>query len=162
MQPDQLADAVARVINAAIAPVVERVKSLEQARDAAVAAEATLRERVAVVEVKPLIPGPSGTDGKDGADGRDGFDLKAFHVALEPDMRTLHFTFGDGEQTKEARVKVPWLLDRGVYQNAQPYEPGDMVSWDGSGWVAREETAARPGASGPAWRLFFKRWQDRR
>jgi hypothetical protein len=162
MTPEQLAEIVARVMKASLAPVVARVASLETTSEKVVAAESALRERVAVVEVKPLIQGPSGTDGKDGADGRDGFDLKAFHVALEPDMRTLHFTFGDGEQTKEARVKVPWLLDRGVYQNAQPYEPGDMVSWDGSGWVAREETAARPGASGPAWRLFFKRWQDRR
>ncbi len=162
MTPEQLAEIVARVMKASLAPVVARVASLETTSEKVVAAESALRERVAVVEVKPLIQGPSGTDGKDGADGRDGFDLKAFHVALEPDMRTLHFTFGDGEQTKEARVKVPWLLDRGVYQNAQPYEPGDMVSWDGSGWVAREETAARPGSSGPAWRLFFKRWQDRR
>jgi hypothetical protein len=161
MTPEELAEVVARVL----APLVTRVKALEQTREAAFVETAALRERLAVVEVKPLIPGPPGHDGTNGADGmqgRDGFDLKAFNVCLEADRRTLLFTFGDGDHAKEARVKVPWLLDQGVYHETKAYERGDMVSWDGAGWVAREDTATRPGASGLAWRMFFKRWDGKR
>jgi hypothetical protein len=179
MQPDALTALLEGVITEALAPIADRLGKLETqiatlelkdgmstAAAAAIVGEvatirheaAAIRERVAVVEVKALIPGPPG---KDGADGRDGFDLKAFDVALDPeDLRTLRFTFGDGEHTKEARIRAPWFLDRGVYRDGTAYESGDVVSWDGSAWVAREATTARPGSAGSAWRLCVKRGRD--
>jgi hypothetical protein len=77
----------------------------------------TLRERVAVVEVRPPVPGPPGPAGKDGEPGRDGKDGTA------------------------------GLEFEGVYQEGQTYEKGQMATWAGSMWHANETTTARPGES---------------
>ena len=78
MQPEAVADAVVLAFQTALAPVLARLSALEaRVGDVAEIAKdvGPLRERVAAVEVKPLLPGPAGADGangKDGADGKDG------------------------------------------------------------------------------------------
>lgn len=78
---------------------------------------AALRERVAVVEVRPPVPGPPGADGapgKDGANGQDG---------------------------------SPGLSFEGVYQEGQSYIKGQIATWAGSCWHANTETTSKPGES---------------
>lgn len=48
-----------------------------------------------------------------------------------------------------------------IHQTGRQYEMGDVVTQDGSMWVAIRDTAAAPGKS-PDWRLAVKRGQDGR
>jgi integrin beta 3 len=61
---------------------------------------------------------------------------------------------------------TPSLLDRGVFKSsddglAPSYGRGDVVTWDGSMWIAQRDTSEKPGAS-DAWRLSVKRGRDGR
>lgn len=77
----------------------------------------SLRERVAVVEVRPPVPGPPGEPGPPGKDGLDGKDGSA------------------------------GLSFEGVYQEGQTYEKGMLATWAGSSWHCNESTASKPGES---------------
>lgn len=89
-----------------------------------------LRERVAVVEVRPPVPGPPGEPGpagKDGADGKDG---------------------------------TPGLSFEGVYQDGKSYDFGQLVTFGGSSWHCNEATTTKPGDGSKAWTLMVKRGRD--
>jgi hypothetical protein len=171
-QVDALADLVEQVIRTALQPVMARIMALEfkssmsDAADGALVTEIKalrdaaggLRERVAVFEAATPVPGPAGPAGRDGVDGMSVEDLA---VNLEADGRTMTLAFQrNGVAVKTASVKVPWLMDRGVYREGTAYDRGDVVSWDGSAWACQEETTARPGSTGSAWRLCVKRGRD--
>lgn len=98
----------------AVAGLVEKVERAvaELSKDVG-----ALRERVAVVEVRPPVPGPQGEPGPPGRDGIDGKD------------------------------GVAGLSFEGVYQDGQSYEKGHLVTWAGSSWHCNEPTSSRPGES---------------
>lgn len=93
----------------------------------------TLRERVAVLEVRPSLPGPPGEPGPAGKDGTNGLDGK------------------DG---------TAGLSFEGVYQEGKSYEFGHLVTWGGSSWHCNESTTTKPGDGSKAWTLMVKRGRD--
>lgn len=79
-----------------------------------------LRERVAVLETRPLLPGPAGDPGPPGKDGFDGKD------------------------------GAPGLAFKGVYHDDQPYAPGEIVRWGGSTYhCVKATTGVKPDATPP-------------
>jgi hypothetical protein len=91
-----------------------------------------LRERVAVVETRPPVPGPAGKDGEPGPPGKDGAD------------------------------GTPGLVYRGVFLEGQCYEVGHLVTWAGATWHCNEPTLTKPGDGSKAWTLMVKRGRDGR
>ena len=89
-----------------------------------------LRERVAVLETRPLLPGPPGQDGAPGPAGTDG------------------------------AAGLPGLAFRGVYLEGQVYEPGELVTHAGSSWHCNTPTTTKPGDGSKAWTLMVKRGKD--
>lgn len=74
-------------------------------------------------------------------------------------IRTTQYTNG---RTFTRELKTSVILDRGVWREGTTYEPGDHVSWDGSGWICQEKTTDKPGKFGDepvknGWRLSTKR-----
>lgn len=68
-------------------------------------------------------------------------------------------TMADGRKI-ESEFKLVGLLQYcEVYQIGRQYEMGDVVTNDGSMWVALRDTSGSPGKS-PDWRLAVKRGQD--
>lgn len=111
--------------------------------------------------------GADGRDGKDGAaglNGKDGLDGLGFDdLALSYDgRRTLTLRFARGERVKEFPITVPWPLDCGVWKDGEVYARGDGVSYDGSWWMAQQDTDSKPGTGNGAWRLAVKRGRDGR
>jgi len=117
------------------------------------------------------VVGKDGADGRhgvDGKDGRDGISLGLEHLQpqgdYDPETKTLTMTFTDGTITKQVRWDgVPFVVYRGVYEDGKQYRAGDVVTWGGSGWVAKQDTAAKPGLSTPesrAWQLAIKAGRD--
>lgn len=81
--------------------------------------------------------GPAGIQGKQGEPGPAG---------------------ATGSQGERGPMGLPGLVWRGAWRSTTTYAAHDVVSWDGSSWVARSETKARPG-SGP-WDLVAKAGED--
>ena len=99
---------------------------------------AALQERIAVAEVRPLLPGPPGKDGLNGKDGERG---------------------KDGAPGKDG---LAGLSFEGVYQEGKSYDAGNLVTWAGSSWHCNEPTTTKPGEGSKAWTLMVKRGRDGR
>ncbi len=140
MQQQQVATA------AQIAQLVEATKEI-----------GTMRERLAVLETRALVPGPPGPAGRDGVDGVGFDDLGV----TQADDRSFTITAAHGDVVKEigtARFAVD--LYRGVWIEGRAYEPGDGVTWAGSEWHCTAPTTTKPGDGSKAWTLKVKRGRD--
>jgi len=89
-----------------------------------------MRERIAVVETRPAVPGPKGDPGDPGKDGKDG----------APGLAGLSY--------------------EGVYQEGKSYDVGNLVTWGGSMWHANDTTTTKPGEGSKDWTLTVKRGRD--
>jgi hypothetical protein len=138
-------------------PVPARV---EQALTEAVKDLGSLRERVAVAEVK-AVQGPPGPSGPPGRDGVDGVSWDEIAVAKDGD-RTLMMTATKGDRIKElGRVTFDVEIYKGIWVDGVTYQTGDCVTRDGSEWHCNEPTTSRPGDS-KTWTLKVKRGRDGR
>jgi integrin beta 3 len=114
--------------------------------------DGTIRELGAVV-------GRDGAPGDAGRDGRDGLGFDDLEVAFDGE-RTMTLSFRQGRRERVFPVKLPILVDRGVFKSGTAYERGDAVTYGGSLWIAqRDAGSCRPG-EGDAWRLSVKRGRD--
>lgn len=133
-----------------------------------------VRERIAVAEVRQLVPGPAGRDGKDGKDGQDGVGWDDLSVSHDGE-RTFAIQMVKGDRVKDAGAfKVPSMIYRGVFREGTTYEPGDTVTYGGSMFHCRKTTVVRPdsravtdgagGFTGPNgqdyWTLVVKRGEN--
>lgn len=152
-----------------------RVLALEQVTDVTQLSKdvSTLRERTAILETRAPIPGPAGHngehgthghDGKDGRDGRDGLGFGELSV-LQTDERSFVVRAQSGEHVKDlGLLTFPVQINRGVWIEGTAYEKGDVVTWGGSQWYAKEQTLTKPGeVIGAAyWTLCVKKGRDGR
>jgi integrin beta 3 len=105
--------------------------------------------------------GDKGADGKDGLNGRDG-TLENLKMLFDGE-RTVTFCFKDGTPIEGGVIRFPIVLDKDVWTASATYEQGDVVSWGGSMWIARQTTTAKPGTADPAsaaWRLAVQRGRE--
>ncbi len=171
MTEDQLAELVVMTIKQALAPFLQSLAVLEErvsgqgTRLASTEAERAellaMRERLAVVEARPPIPGPAGRDGAPGANGADGIGFDSVEAAFDGD-RTLAFHFRKGELTKTVALPLPMPHYEGIYQAGRDYGLGDIVTDGGSAWICVAPTQSRPNENASAWRLMVKRGRDGR
>lgn len=104
------------------------------------------------------VVGRDGINGEKGEPGRDGFSLE--HLSIEHDgERTVTFRLRSGDVEVAQPIDFPTLIYRDIYKEGETYQRGDTVTWGGSLFIAKEQTADRPGIS-PAWRLACKRGRD--
>jgi hypothetical protein len=164
MTPDAIADVVVATIHRAFAPVLARLDATDHRLatvDRAIDAVAMLRERVAVIEARPPIPGPAGADGTPGRDGADGLGFDDMGLEFDGE-RTLAFTFKRGDVVKSFPVTLPFLRYQGSYQHDYAYVPGDVVTSGGAAWHCQKPTTFRPGDAVDAWRLMVRKGRDGR
>lgn len=134
------------VVPVDLSPVLERVASVEvrlSTLSDLTKDIGTLRERVAVVEVRQPIPGPPGVNGKDGADGMGWDDLAVEHDG----ERSFAVKLTRGDRVKDAGTFViPAQIYRGIYTDGRTYEPGDTVTYARSLWHCLKTTILKPDA----------------
>ena len=150
------------VTDMALVDVRERLGALERrVTDDTLSKElGTLRERVAVAEVRAPVPGPPGRDGVNGKDGADGFGFDDVEEVIEDEGRTVIHRYTKGEKVKEFAYKTAVEIYRGVYIEGKTYDRGDGVTWGGSEWHANDTTTTKPGDGSKAWTLKVKRGRD--
>jgi hypothetical protein len=93
-------------------------------------------------------------------DGIDGLSVDDFQLVLDDDGRMLHVVLESGDRRVEKSVKLSTMIYREIYKSDQEYEPGDVVTWDGSMWVCLTPTKRQPGRYEKDWRLAVKRGRD--
>lgn len=140
----------------AMAPVIERLKALE--------------ERAAPLDGRdgrdgqPGRDGANGADGKDGRDGERGFGLDDFSTEMKGD-RTIVLKFTRDDRVETHELTFPVMIYRGVYSEGETYERGDTVTWGGAmfhcnGPEAEGEALGKPVEGSKAWTLAVKRGRD--
>lgn len=110
-------------------------------------------------EVRILGP-VVGRDGINGERGEAGFSLTDFDTDWRPEDKTLILRWEAGENSYSHELFVPYVRDMGVWGEGKSYLKGDGVTWGGSFWIAQDDTAEKPEASGKSWRLAVKRGRD--
>ena len=102
--------------------------------------------------------GRDGINGKDGRDGADGAGFDSWEVKYDG-VRTFTFCCGSGDRKQEFSFKVPVMIDRGVWR-AGVYDTGDVVSRNGSIYIAQKEGANSMPGTDNEWRLAVKHGRD--
>jgi hypothetical protein len=159
MQLDEMVEVVALTIKAAIAPEQARNTLLAEALTEARAEVSLLRERLAIVEAREPVPGPPGPAGQDGAAFTAG-ELECVQAPDDPRLVTLQFRRGE-LVTPAGQLHfrgVPQFC--GVHQAGARYEPGDLVTVQGSLWHCNAATSDRPGTGATTWTLAVKCGRD--
>jgi hypothetical protein len=111
----------------------------------------------ALEEVRALarIPGPRGADGPPGKDGLGFDDLT---IDKDDDGRTVIFRWARGERSREYKLTFPVVIYRGIWREGG-YKADDMVTWDGSVWVAAQDTTDKPDKS-DHWKLAVRKGRE--
>lgn len=99
---------------------------------------------------------------KDGKDGRDALEIKDFDISLDDDMRTITLSLKRDEEIVQKAIKIPAIIDKGVFKDGSVYEKGDAVTYGGSLWIStKDQPEGKPGTS-EDFRLAVKRGRDGR
>lgn len=93
-------------------------------------------------------------------DGRDALSLKHFDAVLADDGRTLTLSLSDGETKFEKSIKLPTLIDKGVFSSDKEYEVHDVVTYGGSIWIAQKDSPEGAPGTSQDWRLSVKKGRD--
>lgn len=97
-----------------------------------------------------------GKDGEKGADGKDGADFTNVEIDYDGERSLIIRGIG-GEIVK----KLPIPMDRGYYREGAQFEKGDIVTTEGSAWIALKDTDTKPGHDQKdAWRMFARKGKD--
>lgn len=92
-------------------------------------------------------------------DGRDALPLDSFDMNLADDGRTLTVRMQAGETVLEKSLRIPAVIDRGVFSNGA-YEKGDGTTYGGCYWIAQKDAPEGVPGSSPDWRLAVKKGRD--
>lgn len=98
--------------------------------------------------------------GNDGEPGINGLGFE--YLDVTDGGMTFVLRFARGDQVKEFTLSKPTLADcyRGVWRDGG-HKAGEAVTWGGSLWIARRDTAVRPETKeNDDWQLAVKRGRD--
>lgn len=95
-------------------------------------------------------------------DGRDALSVESFDLTLGEDGRTVTIKLQAGETVIEKSVKVPAILDRGVYSADKSYEQGDGTTYGGCYWIAQKDAPEGVPGGSADWRMAVKKGRDGR
>lgn len=94
-------------------------------------------------------------------DGKDALEVKDFDICLAEDMRTITVSLKTDGRSVEKSIKIPAIIDRGVFAHHEKYEMGDAVTFGGCLWICQKENNGNePRSDGEYWRLAVKKGRD--
>lgn len=97
-----------------------------------------------------------GKDGDPGNDGKDGADFTDVELDYDGE-RGLIIRGKGGELVK--RLPIP--IDRGYWREGMKSEKGDVVTQEGSAWIALKDTSAKPcRENADDWRMMARKGRD--
>jgi hypothetical protein len=154
-----MADAVEAVIKAALGPVMARLRLLEAELQGS--GLPALGGRLTALEDRSAVPGPVGPAGPAGPAGADGLGFDEYRVEYDGE-RTFKHVWQRGDRREERAFSLPVVIYRGVFVSGRLYEPGDMVTVNGSVFHCNTASLRVPGDGSADWTLAVKRGKDDR
>lgn len=101
-----------------------------------------------------------GENGKDGKDGRDGFGFDDV-VARANGDNEIALVFERDGITKEFNIHFPVMVYRGYWREGMKCKAGEVVTNEGTGWVALRDTDKKPGLSvRDDWSILARKGRD--
>jgi hypothetical protein len=102
-----------------------------------------------------------GKDGRDGADGKDGFSLESFDLEYIEETHEIRIKAACGDRSKEVRFPAGGIRPAGYWRDGSKAKAGEVFTHDGSAWVAKCDTSARPDpANKTDWVLLARKGRD--
>ena len=87
----------------------------------------------------------------------NGIDEIAIEQGEDPREIGLAVKTTDGKVALKT-IRIPMVLDKGVYRATTVYEKGDSVTWDGSTWIALvDHPEDKPGVTMGQWRMSTRK-----
>lgn len=139
----------------AVAPTAEEIAATFERRfsDLVLSWERQARETFDKASDRMPIP-------KDGKNGRDALLLESFDMIIGEDGRTVTVKMQAGETVIERSLKLPTIIDRGVFSKDASYEQGDGTTYGGCYWIAQKDAPEGVPGGSADWRLAVKRGRD--
>lgn len=104
--------------------------------------------------------GPKGDRGEDGRHGLNADPFSDFDVELDADdPQIVTFTFRSETESTSRSLRLPIMVDTGIYRRGVAYRRGQCVTFGGQIFVAQRDTQDEPLKS-QDWRLAVKRGRD--
>lgn len=92
-------------------------------------------------------------------DGKDAIQLDSLEAVML-DERTLSLRLSAGDEVLEKSVRIPALIDQGVFSREKAYEKGDGVTYGGCFWIAQKDAPEGVPGGSDGWRLAVKKGRD--
>ncbi|HGJ9204427.1 TPA: hypothetical protein ACLESY_001998 [Pseudomonas aeruginosa] len=133
-------------------PSIDEVAATFERRFSDLALSWERQQREAIDKALDKMPAPK--------DGRDALSVESFDMVMGEDGRTVTVKLQAGDTVIEKSVKVPAIIDRGVFSAEKSYEQGDGTTYGGCYWIAQKDAPeGAPGGSAD-WRLAVKKGRD--
>lgn len=102
-----------------------------------------------------------GKDGRNGADGKDGFSLESFDLEYLEETHEIRIKAACADRVKEIRFPAGGIRPAGYWRDGSKAKAGEVFTHDGSAWVAKCDTSARPDpANKTDWVLLARKGRD--
>lgn len=113
-------------------------------------------------EVRSLgaVVGKDGRDGTDGKDGRDGIGLESFDLEYLDETHEIRVKASCAGRVKEVRYPAGGIRPAGYWREGTKAQAGEVFTHDGSGWVAKSATTAKPSTDCADWVLIARKGRD--
>ena len=131
---------------------IEQIKELVDARTAEWQLDFEKRAMDTLQKAIDRVPLPK--------DGKDALSLKDLDIIVDDHGRRITFVLDDGQRREERTIVTALPVYREIWKKDGAYEPGDMVTWGGSIWIALKATSAQPNGYNPDWKLAVKRGKN--
>lgn len=110
-------------------------------------------------EVKSLGP-VVGKDGGHGKDGADGVSLDSFELEYLPETHEIAVKAVCGARAKEIRYPAGGLRPGGYWREGTKAKAGEAWVHDGSLWIAKQDTPAKPETQSADWIIGARKGRD--
>lgn len=101
-----------------------------------------------------------GKDGRDGIDGKDGIGLESFDLEYLDETHEIRVKAACGGRVKELRYPAGGLRPAGYWREGVKAAAGEAWTCDGSLWIARSATTAKPDAKSDDWIIAARKGRD--
>jgi len=173
--PAEIVERLMPVVREQLEALVKAIPLARDGRDGAPGRDAAQVEVMPALDEKRVYPRSTFAQHKGGlwrshktTEGMLGWDcivrgvdsLDIEQDAEDPRLFRVVSTLSDGTR-EEKQLRIPAVIDRGVFKDGEEYQKGDGVTWARHYWIAKRDTKAKPDG-GDDWRLAVKSGRDGR
>lgn len=101
-----------------------------------------------------------GKDGRDGVDGKDGIGLDSFDLEYLDETHEIRVKAACGDRIKEVRFPAGGIRPGGYWREGTKAQAGETWVHDGSLWIAKTATTAKPDTKSADWIIAARKGRD--